>query len=303
MAGDGDGHVPERAQRHRAVPGRRRAPRVGGQPRQHRLQPVAVAAAATSSTPTSCASTSTRSPTCRSRSARRWRWSSRTSSTSTASSAGPRRAARAASTSTSGSRPSGASSRCAARARAGAGGRAPHAGRATSKWWKEERVGVFLDYNQNAPRPHDRQRLQRPRGRRRARLLRPVLGGGPGRRAGRPAARHRPRAARDDRRPDRRHRRPPCRLDALLDLARRDEEQGIGDAPWPPNFPKMPGEPPASSPRGRRSRRRLTRGRSTGDVRRSVRPRAAKGGLHLGKRKDSLRRPRGSAGGRVPPSP
>jgi hypothetical protein len=33
------------------------------------------------------------------------------------------------------------------------------------------------------------------------------------------------------------------RLDGLLDLARRDEEGGLGDAPWPPNFAKQPGEP------------------------------------------------------------
>ena len=32
-------------------------------------------------------------------------------------------------------------------------------------------------------------------------------------------------------------------LDALLDLSRRDEEEGLGDAPWPPNFAKQPGEP------------------------------------------------------------
>jgi DNA ligase D len=40
----------------------------------------------------------------------------------------------------------------------------------------------------------------------------------------------------------------PCRLDALLALSQRDEEQGLGDAPWPPNFPKMPGEPPRVQP-------------------------------------------------------
>ncbi|MGH2704273.1 MAG: hypothetical protein ACRDJ4_04025 [Actinomycetota bacterium] len=31
-------------------------------------------------------------------------------------------------------------------------------------------------------------------------------------------------------------------LDSLLELARRDEEGGLGDAPWPPHFPKQPGE-------------------------------------------------------------
>jgi len=33
-------------------------------------------------------------------------------------------------------------------------------------------------------------------------------------------------------------------LGSLLDLARRDAEGGLGDAPWPPHFPKQPDEPP-----------------------------------------------------------
>ena len=32
-------------------------------------------------------------------------------------------------------------------------------------------------------------------------------------------------------------------LEALHELAARDEHEGLGDAPWPPNFPKQPGEP------------------------------------------------------------
>ena len=40
----------------------------------------------------------------------------------------------------------------------------------------------------------------------------------------------------------------PARLDALLDLARRDEEGGLGDAPWPPHFPKAAGEPKRVQP-------------------------------------------------------
>jgi hypothetical protein len=40
----------------------------------------------------------------------------------------------------------------------------------------------------------------------------------------------------------------PGRLDGLLDLARRDEEEGLGDAPWPPNFAKQPGEPKRVQP-------------------------------------------------------
>jgi len=38
------------------------------------------------------------------------------------------------------------------------------------------------------------------------------------------------------------------RLDALLDLARRDEEEGLGDAPWPPHFAKQAGEPKRVQP-------------------------------------------------------
>jgi hypothetical protein len=37
-------------------------------------------------------------------------------------------------------------------------------------------------------------------------------------------------------------------LQALLDLARRDEEQGLGDAPWPPHFRKQRGEPKRVQP-------------------------------------------------------
>jgi DNA ligase D len=42
-------------------------------------------------------------------------------------------------------------------------------------------------------------------------------------------------------------------LDSLLDLAARDEAEGLGDAPWPPNFPKMEGEPPRVQPSRARS--------------------------------------------------
>ena len=38
------------------------------------------------------------------------------------------------------------------------------------------------------------------------------------------------------------------RLDALLDLARRDEQEGLGDAPWPPHFAKQAGEPKRVQP-------------------------------------------------------
>ena len=37
-------------------------------------------------------------------------------------------------------------------------------------------------------------------------------------------------------------------LQSLLDLAARDEHEGLGDAPWPPNFPKQKGEPSRVQP-------------------------------------------------------
>lgn len=43
-------------------------------------------------------------------------------------------------------------------------------------------------------------------------------------------------------------------LQGLLDLAARDEAEGLGDAPWPPSFPKMEGEPDRVQPSRRRER-------------------------------------------------
>ena len=37
-------------------------------------------------------------------------------------------------------------------------------------------------------------------------------------------------------------------LEDVLDMVASDEEQGLGDAPWPPHYPKMPGEPPRVQP-------------------------------------------------------
>jgi DNA ligase D-like protein (predicted polymerase) len=125
---------------------------------------------------------------------------------------------------------------------------------ATSKWWKEERHGVFVDYNQNArdrtvascysvrPTPDARVscalrwdevpdvepgdlRLDTVPGRLRA------LGD--------------PAADIDEQ---------PGSLEQLLELARRDEEEGLGDAPWPPHFPKQKGEPKRVQPSRDRDR-------------------------------------------------
>ena len=114
---------------------------------------------------------------------------------------------------------------------------------ATSKWWKEERHGVFLDYNQNAKdrttcsaysiRPLPDARVSAP--------LRweeiPDCEPGDFTVLTMPArlkAIGDPNARMDD---------APGSLEQLLELADRDEAAGLGDAPWPPHFRKMEGEP------------------------------------------------------------
>ena len=44
----------------------------------------------------------------------------------------------------------------------------------------------------------------------------------------------------------------PCSLEALLELSARHEKEGMGDAPWPPQYKKAPGEPPRVQPSRRR---------------------------------------------------
>ena len=113
---------------------------------------------------------------------------------------------------------------------------------ATSKWWKEERHGVFLDYNQNAK---DRTTCS-------AYSVRPL----PDARVSTPLEWDEVMEcdpaeftvftvpARFEKKGD-----PHTEMDgaagsleALLDLAARDEMAGLGDAPWPPHFRKMEGE-------------------------------------------------------------
>jgi bifunctional non-homologous end joining protein LigD len=119
---------------------------------------------------------------------------------------------------------------------------------ATSKWWKEERHGVFVDYNQNA---RDRTVAS-------AYSVRPT----PDARVSTPlhwdeVADVEPGDLRLDTVPARvRQRGDPSAgidehagsLDSLLELSRRDEEQGLGDAPWPPHFRKQRGEPKRVQP-------------------------------------------------------
>ncbi len=119
---------------------------------------------------------------------------------------------------------------------------------ATSKWWKEERHGVFVDYNQNA---RDRTVAS-------AYSVRPV----PNARVSCPlrwdeVADVEPDDLRIDTVPQRIAEigdpsadidTQPGTLDALLDLAARDEAEGLGDAPWPPHFRKQRGEPKRVQP-------------------------------------------------------
>ena len=133
--------------------------------------------------------------------------------------------------------------------------RAP--GLATSKWWKEERQGVFLDYNQNAKdrtvagaysvRPKPDARVSAPLTWAEIAACDPrdfTLRTMPARFAA-IGDRH---AGIDDR---------PCSLEALLDLSARHEREGQGDAPWPPHYRKQAGEPSRVAPsRARKPSRR-----------------------------------------------
>jgi bifunctional non-homologous end joining protein LigD len=123
---------------------------------------------------------------------------------------------------------------------------------ATSKWWKEERHGVFLDYNQNAKdrtiagaysvRPRPDARVSAPLTWDELALCDPgdfTLGTMPARfasvgdlHAGMDAH--------------------ACSLDSLLDLSARQEREGLGDAPWPPHYEKQPDEPARVQPSKRR---------------------------------------------------
>jgi bifunctional non-homologous end joining protein LigD len=125
---------------------------------------------------------------------------------------------------------------------------------ATSKWWKEERHGVFLDYNQNAKdrttssaysvRPLPDARVSMPLAWDEVADCEPgdfTVFTAPARFA-RVGNLH---AAMD---------RAVGSLDRLLELAARDDAAGLGDAPWPPHYRKMEGEAPRVAPsRARRA--------------------------------------------------
>jgi DNA ligase D-like protein (predicted polymerase) len=126
---------------------------------------------------------------------------------------------------------------------------------ATSKWWKEERHGVFVDYNQNARdrtvaaaysvRPRPDARVSAPLSWEELADCDPAdftLATMPSRVAG-VGDRH---AGIDA---------SAGSLDGLLELSARHEREGLGDAPWPPHYRKQPGEPARVQP----SKRRVSR--------------------------------------------
>jgi bifunctional non-homologous end joining protein LigD len=125
---------------------------------------------------------------------------------------------------------------------------------ATSKWWKEERHGVFIDYNQNAKdrtvasaysvRPRPDARVSTPLRWEEvadvdaaAFTLRSV--------PERFTLEGDAHAGIDE---------AAGSLEGLLELSARDETEGLGDAPWPPNYAKTLDEPPRVQP----SRRRMS---------------------------------------------
>jgi DNA ligase D-like protein (predicted polymerase) len=142
---------------------------------------------------------------------------------------------------------------------------------ATSKWWKEERHGVFLDYNQNAK---DRTTWS-------AFSVRPL----PDARVSMPlrweevegcdpadfnvfTAPQRFAESGDAHAEMDLH---AGSLEPLLELAARDEAEGMGDAPWPPHFRKMAGEAPRVAPSRARSAKSEAAKRATDSKNRATR--------------------------------
>jgi bifunctional non-homologous end joining protein LigD len=124
---------------------------------------------------------------------------------------------------------------------------------ATSKWWKEERHGVFLDYNQNA-KDRTVAAAYSVRARPDARVSAPLAweeidACEPGDFTLRTMpARF---SAIGDRHADiDRH---PGSLESLLELSARQEAEGLGDAPWPPHYRKQMGEGTRAAPSRRRT--------------------------------------------------
>src|SRR4051794_26580212 len=124
---------------------------------------------------------------------------------------------------------------------------------ATSKWWKEERHGVFVDYNQNAKdrtiagaysvRPTANAQVSAPLSWDEVARVEPAdfTIASMAKRFGKLGDLH----ADINRR--------ACSIAKLLELAERHEKAGLGDAPWPPQYRKAAGEPPRVQPSKRRA--------------------------------------------------
>src|SRR3954470_5149764 len=124
---------------------------------------------------------------------------------------------------------------------------------ATSKWWKEERHGVFLDYNQNA-KDRTIASAYSVRAKPDARVSAPLTWD--------EIAESKPEDFTLATMPDRfraigdRHAHiddHPCSLEPLLELSTRHEREGQGDAPWPPQYKKQAGEPARVQPSRKRT--------------------------------------------------
>ncbi|CAN5846766.1 non-homologous end-joining DNA ligase [soil metagenome] len=117
----------------------------------------------------------------------------------------------------------------------------------TTRWWKEERRGVFVDYNQNA----------------RDKTVSSAYGVRPTGFVSAPFTWDELESVTIEDFPMDRYAseryssvgdltagmdEATGRIDILLDWMARDEANGIGDAPWPPHYPKQPGEPPRVQP-------------------------------------------------------
>src|SRR6266699_600266 len=132
-------------------------------------------------------------------------------------------------------------------------------GLASSKWWKEERQGVFVDYNQNAKdrtvasaysvRPVPDARVSAPLSWDEVDDADPedfTLGTMPQRFA-KIGDRH---AGIEE---------SAGSLEGLLELSARQEKEGQADAPWPPHYRKQPGEPPRVQPSKARTGTRVSK--------------------------------------------
>jgi bifunctional non-homologous end joining protein LigD len=126
---------------------------------------------------------------------------------------------------------------------------------ATSKWWKEERHGVFLDYNQNAKdrttasaysiRPTADARVSAPL------TWKEVPRSDPAKFTMQTVPRRFARSGDPWEGIDE----SEGSLDGLMELAAHHEAEGLADAPWPPHFAKQAGEPPRVQPSKRRKGR------------------------------------------------